>query len=515
MKGSRIKEGILKLSELMAGLEILQVDGDTAVDVVDVCYDSRKCRSGSLFTAVPGLKVDGHDYIPQAVSLGARAVVVEKPCPAAPGITVVRVPDSRRALGILGKHLYGNPSHGLCVIGVTGTSGKTTVTYLLESIFGNTGWNTGVLGTVNYRFAGKTVPAPNTTPESLELQRILREMSDAGVRNVIMEVSSHALELRRVDDCEFDVGIFTNLSPEHLDYHSTMEDYFLAKRRFFDTLLDGRKDGRKYRMIVNADDPWGERMLREVPGKLLTFGLEKAADVSVGKASYSAEGIEAELRTPDGAITIRSALIGRFNLSNILAAVSAAWALDVPEGAIRAGVEDLRLIPGRLEKVAGPGGPSVFVDYAHKEAALRGVLENLSPFKKGRLITVFGCGGDRDRQKRPLMGKAAVTFSDLTILTSDNPRSEDPMAIIEEIERGINSGIARKLEAADPVRGEKAYLIVPDRRAAIELAIGTAERDDMVLIAGKGHETYQIIGSRTVPFDDRKVAGEALAARGH
>jgi UDP-N-acetylmuramoyl-L-alanyl-D-glutamate--2,6-diaminopimelate ligase len=506
----------VRLAELLKGLDIVQVDGDTAVDIADVCYDSRKCRRASLFVAVPGLKVDGHDYIAQALGLGAAAVVLEKSRPVPPGVAVVRVPDSRRSLGLLGKNLYGNPSHGMCVVGVTGTSGKTTITYLLESILNAAGWTTGVLGTVNYRFGGKTVPAPNTTPESLELQRILREVADAGVRNVVMEVSSHALELRRVDDCEFDIGIFTNLSQEHLDYHSTMEDYFLAKRRFFDTLLDGRKDGRKYRMIVNTDDPWGERLLSEVPGKVLTFAMGKRADVSAGKTSFSVEGIKAEIRTPGGALSIATSLIGGFNLSNILAAAAAAYALDVPASAIRDGVENLKTIPGRLEKVAGLEGPSVFVDYAHKEAALRGVLENLSPFKKGRLITVFGCGGDRDRQKRPLMGKAAVTFSDLTILTSDNPRSEEPMEIIREIEKGINSGIARKLETDDlSDRREKGYLIVPDRRAAIELAIGVADRDDMVLIAGKGHETYQIIGSRTVPFDDRKVAGEALAARGH
>lgn len=506
----------MRLAELLKGLDVVQVIGDPAVDIADVCYDSRKCRPASLFVAVPGLKVDGHNYIAQALDLGAAAVVLEKSCPVPSGITVVRVSDSRRSLGILGKNFYKNPSHDLCVVGVTGTSGKTTITYLLESIFSAAGWGAGVLGTVNYRFGGKTIPAPNTTPESLELQRMLREMADAGVRNVVMEVSSHSLELRRVDDCEFDIGIFTNLSQEHLDYHSTMEDYFLAKRRFFDTLLDGRKDGRKYRMIINTDDPWGERLLQEVHGKILTFAMGKTAHVSAGKVSFSVDGIEAELKTPGGALSVRSALIGGFNLSNILAAAAAAFALDIPAEAIRAGIENLKTIPGRLEKVTSRRGPSVFVDYAHKEAALRGVLESLSSFKKGRLITVFGCGGDRDRQKRPLMGKAAVTFSDLTILTSDNPRSEDPMEIIREIERGINSGVARKFETSDlSDSGEKGYLIIPDRRAAIDLAIGIAGRNDMVLIAGKGHETYQIIGSRTVPFDDRTVAGEALAARGH
>jgi len=506
----------VRLAELLKGLDVVQVEGDTAVEIADVCYDSRKCRPGSLFVAVPGLKADGHDYVPQALSRGAKAVVLEKSCSVPPGVTTVRVPDSRRSLGILGKNYYGNPSRGLCVVGVTGTNGKTTITYLLESIFQAGGLKPGVLGTVNYRFDGKTMPAPNTTPESLELQRMLREMVDAGVQGVVMEVSSHALELRRVDDCEFDLGIFTNLSHEHLDYHRTMEDYFLAKRRFFDALLDDRKGNRNWRMIVNADDSWGQRILKDVAGKALTFGLDKSADVSAERVAFSVDGIRAVIRTPAGETAIHSELVGDFNLSNILAAAAAAYALDIPREAIRQGIEGLTTVPGRLEKVTLTGGPSVFVDYAHKVEALKGVLQSLLPFRKGRVITVFGCGGDRDRQKRPLMGKAAVAFSDLTILTSDNPRSEDPLEIIREIESGINSGAVRKLEADDLKNTtEKGYLVIPDRRTAIERAIGAARSEDLVLIAGKGHETYQILGSRTIPFDDRTVAKEALAARGH
>lgn len=506
----------MKLSELIAGLDVVQVDGDTAVEIADICYDSRRCRPGSLFVAVPGLKVDGYDYIPQALDRGAKALVLEKPCSVPPAVTAVRVPDSRRALGILGRNYYGNPSHGLCVVGVTGTSGKTTITYLLESIFQAGGLKPGVLGTVNYRFNGKTLPAPNTTPESLELQRMLREMAEAGVQGVIMEVSSHALELRRVDDCEFDLGIFTNLSHEHLDYHCTMEDYFLAKRRFFDVLLDDRKGDRTWRMVVNADDSWGQKILKDAPGRALTFGLDSAADVSAA-ATFSVDGIRAVIRTPGGEMAVRSELVGGFNLSNILAAAAAAYALDIPPEAICRGIAGLTTIPGRMEKITlTGGGPSVFVDYAHKVEALKGVLQSLLPFKTGRMITVFGCGGDRDRQKRPLMGKAAAAFSDLTILTSDNPRSEDPLEIIREIESGINSGAVRKLEA-DNLKNtaEKGYLVIPDRRTAIERAIGAARSDDLVLIAGKGHETYQILGSRTIPFDDRTIAREALAARGH
>jgi len=504
----------MKLTELIRGLDIVAVEGDLGFEVVDICYDSRRCREGSLFVAVSGLKHDGHDYIGQAVGNDAAGVVLEKEVAVPAGMAAVRVRDSRRALGLLGQRFFRNPSGSLCVTGVTGTSGKTTVTFLLESIFKEAGSSVGVLGTVNYRFDGKTMPAPNTTPESLDLQRILREMADSGVQNVVMEVSSHALAQRRVDDCEFDIGVFTNLSSEHMDYHKTMEEYFLAKRRLFDTLLDGRKGNRRWRMVVNLDDDWGKRLLGEVGAKAVTFGMDRAADVTCEEASFSLDGIRATAKTPAGRVMIRSELIGRFNLSNILAAVAASYALDVPTEAVEAGIRKVTGIPGRLERVGDDGDPSVFVDYAHKEAALREVMENLSPFKEGRLITIFGCGGDRDRQKRPLMGKVAVALSEITILTSDNPRSEDPLEIIREIEKGINSGAARKLEKDALERNfDRGYLVIPDRRDAIEFAVRLARRDDIVLIAGKGHETYQIIGDRTIPFDDREVVREALASR--
>ncbi|HRR41408.1 MAG TPA: UDP-N-acetylmuramoyl-L-alanyl-D-glutamate--2,6-diaminopimelate ligase, partial [Syntrophales bacterium] len=374
----------MKLTELIRGLDIVAVKGDRGLDVVDICYDSRRCREGSLFVAVSGLKHDGHDYIGQAVCNGAAAVVLEKEVAVPAGVAAVRVRDSRRTLGLLGRRFFRNPSGSLCVVGVTGTSGKTTLTFLLESIFREAGSSVGVLGTVNYRFGGKTMPAPNTTPESLDLQRILREMADSGVQNVVMEVSSHALAQHRVDDCEFDIGVFTNLSSEHMDYHKTMEEYFLAKRRLFDTLLDGRKGNRRWRMVVNVDDPWGKRLLGEVGAEAVTFGMDPAADVTCEDASFSLEGIRAAAKTPAGRVMIRSGMIGRFNLSNILAAVAASYALDVPTEAVEAGIRKATGIPGRLEKVGDDGDPSVFVDYAHKEAALRAVLENLSPFKEGR-----------------------------------------------------------------------------------------------------------------------------------
>jgi UDP-N-acetylmuramoyl-L-alanyl-D-glutamate--2,6-diaminopimelate ligase len=385
---------------------------------------------------------------------------------------------------------------------------------------------TGVIGTINYRFADRVLTAPNTTPESFDLQRILREMADGGVKHVIMEVSSHALDLRRVDDCRFRAGIFTNLTQDHLDYHKTMEDYFQAKKRFFSLLsADSAAPG----VIVNIDDPWGERICKETGGNLVTFGLGKGPQtaaspdsrhISAKDAAFSVQGIRALIQTPERTFPVESPLIGKFNLYNILAAAAAAHFLQVPDHVIREGIEQLKAIPGRMERVNLPGEPSVFVDYAHTEDALRRVLQNISEFGQRKIITVFGCGGDRDRGKRPLMGKAASAYSDLTVLTSDNPRSEDPAGIIREIEEGIDGSCKKyapiELEPSDSENKglrkgmEKGYVVIPERRDAIGTALGLAGPEDIVLIAGKGHETYQIIGSAVLPFDDRIVSREIL-----
>lgn len=503
----------MRLSELIEGIDVLERKGDLTGEVSSVCYDSRLCRTDSLFVAIAGLKLDGHRFIPQALKQGCRSVLCEQPVDAPAGVTVLRVRDSRQALGVIGKNYFRNPSAALCLVGVTGTNGKTTITYLLESIFRQAGYAPGVIGTINYRYRSKVREAAHTTPESFDLQGMLREMLDAGVDHVVMEVSSHALDQKRVDDCEFDAGIFTNLSQDHLDYHGTLEAYFLAKRRLFTELLGREARGRGQTMIINGDDPFGKRILRDVPpSRALSYGLNGACDVGVARYSFSLDGIDAEIRTLRGTYPIRAALVGRYNLYNILAAAAAAYGLGIENSAVQSGLSNLGTIPGRLEKVSAAGEPTVFVDYAHTEDALKKVIENLLPFKKARLITVFGCGGDRDRGKRPLMGKAVVTRSDLSILTSDNPRTEDPLAILGEIEMGIRDEGAKKYAVGDIREGfdGKGYVVIPDRREAIREAVGMAHPEDIVLVAGKGHETYQIIGTEKFPFDDREECREAL-----
>jgi UDP-N-acetylmuramoyl-L-alanyl-D-glutamate--2,6-diaminopimelate ligase len=504
----------MQLSLLLRGIDPLRITGPTDGDVTSVCYASRQCRNDSLFVAISGLKADGHAFITEALTRGARFIIHESAFHPPAGITSILVRDSRHCLGILGKNFFDDPSAGICLIGVVGTNGKTTVTYLLESILRTAGYPVGVLGTVNYRYGGKTLPAPNTTPESFEMQRILREMTDQGITHIVTEVSSHALDLRRVDDCAFDLGIFTNLTQDHLDYHRTMENYFQAKKRFFSEVLPAGGKNHPHRMIINIDDPWGGRILREigqeVGGGRLTYSIDSACDVMASSFHLSLEGIEAMLLLGGEKLSISSRLMGRFNLSNILAAAAGAYTLGIPIKAIREGIADLIHVPGRLEKVSAAGQPAVFVDYAHTDDALRRVLQNLTLFRKGRIITVFGCGGDRDQGKRPLMGEAASAYSDLAIVTSDNPRTEDPLSIIGEIETGIRT--TKFNRAVDPsshpdLRG---YLVIPDRREAIAAAIGQADRDDIVLIAGKGHEDYQIIGMEKFPFDDRLIARAEL-----
>ena len=501
-------------SLLLRGIDPLGITGPTDGDVTSVCYDSRQCRKGSLFVAISGLKADGHEFIADALARGARFIIHESAFHPPTGVTSVLVRDSRRCLGILGKNFFDDPSARICLIAVVGTNGKTTVTYLLESILRTAGCHVGVLGTVNYRYGGKTLPAPNTTPESFEMQRILREMTDHGITHIVTEVSSHALDLRRVDDCAFDLGIFTNLTQDHLDYHRNMDNYFQAKKRFFSEVLPAGGKNHPQRMIVNIDDPWGGRILREigqeVGGGRLTYGIDSPCDVTASSFHLSLEGIEATLLLGGEKLSISSRLMGRFNLSNILAAAAGAFALGIPIRAIQEGIADLIHVPGRLEKVSTAGQPAVFVDYAHTDDALRRVLQNLSLFRTGRIITVFGCGGDRDRGKRPLMGEAASAYSDLAIVTSDNPRTEDPLSIIREIETGIRTTKFKKV--GDPSRRSdvRGYFVIPDRKEAIAAAIGLADRDDIVLIAGKGHEDYQIIGTEKFPFDDRLIAREEL-----
>lgn len=503
----------MRLSELMRGIEILGISGNPDGEVRSVCYDSRQCKPDGLFVAMPGLRTDGHEFIPDALALGARFILHERDFVSPSGITAVRVRDSRQVLGRLGKNFFSHPSARLCLIAVVGTNGKTTVTYLLEAILRAAGHSVGVLGTVNYRYGNQHIPAPNTTPESFEMQRILREMADHGITHVVAEVSSHAIDLRRVDDCAFDLGVFTNLTQDHLDYHRTMENYFQAKRRFFTELLPAGGKNRPQRMILNGDDPWGQRITREARGGRFIYGLNPSCDVTADSPHLSLGGIKARLHFGRETLEITSPLLGKFNLYNILAAAAAAHAVETPKEAIRDGIAALAQIPGRLEKVSTAAQPAVFIDYAHTDDALRRVLQNLSAFRSGRMITVFGCGGDRDRGKRPLMGEAATDLSDLTIVTSDNPRTEDPLDIIREIETGIRVPKFTDMADAKNQPDQRGYLVLPDRKEAIVAAIGMAAVTDIVLIAGKGHEDYQIIGARKLPFDDRVIAREALQQR--
>ncbi len=505
----------MELRQLLNGIETIADKTLFCGDVSSVCYAADQCKPDSLFVAIPGLVHDGHDFIGRALERGARFIVHQKNISVPDGIIAIPVSDSRRALGMLAKNFFGDPSSGLTLIGITGTSGKTTISYLLESILTIAGFRCGVLGTVNYRYGGKAIPAPNTTPESFEMQKIMSEMASAGVTHVIAEVSSHALDLRRVDDCDFDLGVFTNLSPEHLDYHKDMEDYFRAKKRFFTEILPQSKKKQPQKAVINTDDPWGQRLCDEIRIPVLSYGLEKIGGVTACGEAITLSGIRADIVLAGKKLTADSGLIGRFNLSNILAASATASVLGVAPQAIAAGIKNLSSVPGRLEKVETSTGIHVFVDYAHKPDALKQVLINLDQLKQKRILTVFGCGGNRDRAKRPLMGETATQYSDLTIVTSDNPRKEEPDAIIGEIVAGIDRQKIREMPSCQVAftEGRHAYTVIADRKTAIHAAIKLAGVEDIVLIAGKGHEDYQILGEQKIPFDDRVIAAEALRAR--
>jgi len=495
-----------RLGELIKDLAILEVIGSLEQEICGLTDDSRKVEKGALFVALRGSRQDGHHFIGQAEQRGASAIVMERPpepFDPHPGITYVQVADSRQALAQLAARFYSFPSHRLSLIGITGTNGKTTISYLTRSILEAAGHRVGLIGTISYRWGNQERTSNLTTPGAIELQALLHEMVEEGMEYVIMEVSSHALSLRRVDGCSFDIAVFTNLTGDHLDFHITMEDYFASKKRLFSELNPSLA-------IINRDDPWGRNLLGQLPAHLpsLTYGLHEPLDASrdlwADSIQIDRQGISLVVHTPKGPLPLYSNLLGEHNLSNILASVAIATQLGISPEQISRGVRELQGIPGRLERV-GEGDFLVLVDYAHTPDALKQVLLGLRRMNPARLITIFGCGGNRDRTKRPMMGELAARYSDLLIITSDNPREEDPLAIIEEIERGVRRVMGRGGDRCE---------IVPDRREAIFKGISYARSGDIILIAGKGHETYQIIGGRTVPFDDREVAREALQARG-
>jgi UDP-N-acetylmuramoyl-L-alanyl-D-glutamate--2,6-diaminopimelate ligase len=487
------------------GLVVPGPPGTGAV-VSAVTYDSRQVTPASLFVALKGQQADGTAFARDAVTRGAAAIVAESPAPADAGVPWLQVRDARLALAALSASFYGNPSEQLVLIGITGTNGKTTTACLLQSVFEAAGISCGRIGTVGHRVGSREIEAARTTPEAPELQRLLRDMVTQGSGACAMEVSSHALALRRADFLHFSAAVFTNLTRDHLDFHRDMEDYYLAKRRLFELLPKGAFG------ISNLDDPRGPAFAAAA-GRSVTYAVDAPADVRPGPLTFSLDGLAFEVRTPRGSLQLRSALVGRPNVYNILATVATAITLDLPFSAIEAGVANLTHVPGRFQLVSEPRDDvRVVVDYAHTDDALRNLLETARPLAQGRVITVFGCGGDRDRTKRPLMGAVAARLSDLVIVTSDNPRSEPPDQIIDEIKRGIVMPADRTPKGQ---RGPRAtpHLAISDRRAAIEKAVHDAHPGDLVLVAGKGHEKYQVIGDRVLPFDDVEVARSALARR--
>jgi UDP-N-acetylmuramoyl-L-alanyl-D-glutamate--2,6-diaminopimelate ligase len=501
------------LSQLLTAISGFTLHGSDTLEITAITCDSRTVSPGTLFFALRGATVDGHDYIPAAIQAGATAVLLEDVSRAPADTPWVMVTDGRSAMAAMAAEFQGNPTRDMPLIGITGTNGKTTTTYLLEGILSAAGLAPAVLGTISYRYGTTCIEASHTTPESTELQAAFRSLKDAGARSFVMEVSSHALEQKRVDGCHFNVGIFSNLTRDHLDYHQTMESYLEAKQRLFSELLRPSAEKPERRAVVNMDDPYGAAIADCSSCPVITFGIDVQGDVQVSNIKSSVDGIRGKLITPAGSIDFSSKLVGRFNLSNILAAVSGGYALGLPLDIIKSGIESHTTVPGRMERVENSLGITVLVDYAHTGDALENVLTTLATLATGRIITVFGCGGDRDPGKRPIMGRIAARISDLAIATSDNPRTEDPFVILEQVKAGITPlGIHEFTtgELVEPPKS-KGFVVLENRAEAIRLAIRLAQPGDIVLLAGKGHEDYQIIGRTKHHFDDREQAAQACA----
>lgn len=497
----------MTLTTLLQALEgqvrVLDRHGNLDVSVNAITDDSRAVMTDSLFVAVKGERVDGHEFIPAALRGGMGALVSQQPVSGV-SLPFIRVDDSRKALGLLGSRFYGEPSSHIRMIGVTGTNGKTTTTYVCKALLEALCHPVGLIGTVVYQIGERTMLATHTTPGSLELQQLLATMVAGGCATAVMEVSSHALAQDRTSGCEYDVAVFSNLTQDHLDFHKTMEEYFQAKLRLFTGLKRGLKKNK--RAIINIDDPYGSRIVERNPTPVWTYALKTKADLRAEAVRLSLQGTTFTAATPVGSFPIESHLVGEHNVYNLLAAIGVALHEGATPAQIREAAAKVINVPGRFERVMAGQPFTVAVDYAHTEDALVRLLTAAQALKTGRIITVFGCGGDRDRGKRPRMGEAAVRYSDVVILTSDNPRTEDPLSILEQVEVGVVEALRQ--------RPHVQYRKVLDRREAIEEAVREARRGDIVLIAGKGHEDYQIIGTTKVHFDDREVARNAIEQLG-
>jgi len=488
----------MELGKLLEGVETLGVSGPVTAGITGVAYDSRQVRPDFLFAAIVGEKMDGNQFVGQALAAGAVAIVSERPPQTGAKAAWVQVRSGRQTLARIGANFYGQPARALKLVGITGTNGKTTTTYLLESILKAAGHRVGLFGTIEYHTAGGVVPALNTTPESLDLQRFLAGLRDTGAGWAVMEVSSHGLALDRVYGCPFAAAVFTNLACDHLDFHQTMDNYFAAKMKLF--LGTGAEPPAL--AVLNADEPRSRELEKIGFNRVVSYSLERNDKfVTAQRPRLTASGIEFTLRTPDGGAEIRSALVGRSNLSNLLAAAAAAWGLGLPLETIAAGIRALERVPGRFERIEAGQPFAIVVDFAHTDLAFANLLQSARELTSGRVLIVFGCGGDRDRSKRPVMGEIAGRLADQIILTTDNPRTEDQVRILNDIVVGVQKA------------GGK-YVIEVDRERAVERAFEQARDGDIVLLAGKGHQETQVFADRVEPWSDAEVARRVLARKG-
>lgn len=478
----------MKLSDLLKGINYEIIKGND-LDVNHIAYSSKECIEGSLFFCIQGFKTDGHVFAKDAVKNGAKVLIVSKDISIDEDITIVKVDDTREAMAIISSNFYGNPSKYFNVIGITGTNGKTTSTFMIKSILDEYNRKTALLGTIYNIIGEKQEEAKRTTPESMDLQKMFNEMKNEYITDCIMEVSSHSLDLKRVYGVDFKVGVFTNLTQDHLDFHKDMESYFEAKMKLFKN---------SEWCVINIDDNYGKRAEKIFKDKkVITYGIDSEADITATDIKIDANGTSFKLKYRNQVKNVKLHLPGKFNVYNALGCIGAAIALEVPLDIAISGLEDLLSVPGRSEKVVSKKGFTVVIDYAHTPDGIENILKSAREYTNGRLITLFGCGGDRDKGKRPLMGKAAGELSDFCVVTSDNPRSEEPMAIINDILPGINATGCK-------------YVIIEDRREAIKFAINNAKHGDVIVIAGKGHEKYQILKDKTIEFDEKAIVEEFL-----
>ncbi|AYD40635.1 UDP-N-acetylmuramoyl-L-alanyl-D-glutamate--2,6-diaminopimelate ligase [Clostridium fermenticellae] len=478
----------MELKQILYNIDYKIIRGSDDLDIAKIQYDSRKVRKGDLFICIEGYSTDGHMYINSAFKNGASAIICSKEIESLPDCTVLKVDDSRKTLAIAGANYYGNPADKLKIIGITGTNGKTTSTFMMKSILEASGYKVGLIGTIANYIGNKKIPSHRTTPESLELQELFKEMVKQGVQYCVMEVSSHSLYLDRVYGIKFCEAVFTNLTRDHLDFHKTFENYYNAKLILFKNTLNS---------IVNIDDTYGNRVYKDAGGNKIAYSIDKSADVKASNIHMHSRGVEFDLTYNCKSVHINLNIPGRYNVMNALGSAAACLNEGISLDVVRGGLEGMLCVPGRCEIVTQNYdlGYEVIVDYAHTPDGLKNILSTAREFTKGKLISVFGCGGDRDNTKRPIMGNIGTNLSDIAVITSDNPRTEDPMSIIKEIASGIQ---------------KDNYIVIENRRKAIKKAMEIAKKDDVIVIAGKGHEDYQILKDKTIHFDEREVVDDII-----